>query len=184
MYHATFCIKYEDSGSPEKSSGTTLFYLYDKNYAHECVVSLFLLAPGSTSRPGGLAAFYYVPPPTVGQVVYWHLQLLLSEAMLPFVLSTKTLGLPRRARGLPSFIYMISVVPISMYSFISAWHRVRPVGPEARCLLLYAASCSRTSNVLAPKTSPVRSRLAERLNGGQGLQNSAPHEKRLRKKRI
>ena len=25
MYHATFCIKYEDSGSPEKNLGTTLF---------------------------------------------------------------------------------------------------------------------------------------------------------------
>ena len=37
MYHGTFCIKYEDSGSPENSSGTTLFYLYDKCYANEYV---------------------------------------------------------------------------------------------------------------------------------------------------
>ena len=53
MYHAAFCIKYEDSGSPEKSSGATFFYLYDKYYAYECVISLLRLAPGSTSRPGG-----------------------------------------------------------------------------------------------------------------------------------
>ena len=37
MYHATFCIMYEDFGSPEKNSGTTLFYLYDKCYAYEYV---------------------------------------------------------------------------------------------------------------------------------------------------
>ena len=31
-----FVLKYEDSGSPEKSSGTALFcYLHDKNYASE-----------------------------------------------------------------------------------------------------------------------------------------------------
>ena len=37
MYHANFCIKYEDSGSPEKISGTALFYLYDKYHAYENV---------------------------------------------------------------------------------------------------------------------------------------------------
>ena len=47
MYHATFCIKYEDSGSPEKSSGTALFYLYDKNYAYECVIFFMPLGTGS-----------------------------------------------------------------------------------------------------------------------------------------
>ena len=53
MYHATFCIKYEDSGSPEKSSGTALFYLYDKNYAFEYITFITSrLAPGQTSRPG------------------------------------------------------------------------------------------------------------------------------------
>ena len=52
MYHATFCIMYEDFGSPEKNSGTTLFYLYDKNYAMS-MYSFFRLEPGSTSRPEG-----------------------------------------------------------------------------------------------------------------------------------
>ena len=47
MYHTIFCIKYEDSGSPEKSSGTALFYLYDKNYAYECVIFFMPLGTGS-----------------------------------------------------------------------------------------------------------------------------------------
>ena len=47
MYHATFCTMYKDSGSPEKSSGTALFYLYDKNYAYECVIFFMPLGTGS-----------------------------------------------------------------------------------------------------------------------------------------
>ena len=35
-----------------------------------------------------------------------------------FCTCIKTLGPPRRVRGLPSFIYMISVMPMSMCSFI------------------------------------------------------------------
>ena len=77
MYHATFCIKYEDSGSPEKSSGATLFYLYDKYYAYECVISLFPPGTGFDQSARGLAALYYVVLPAVGQVVCWHLNLLL-----------------------------------------------------------------------------------------------------------
>ena len=46
MYHATF-LKYEDSGSLEKSSGTALFYLYDKNYTYESVISFMPLGTGS-----------------------------------------------------------------------------------------------------------------------------------------
>ena len=42
-----FILKYEDSGSPKKSSGTALFYLYDKNYAYECVISFVPLGTGS-----------------------------------------------------------------------------------------------------------------------------------------
>ena len=33
----SFVLKYQDFGPPEKSSGTALFYLYDKNYAYEYV---------------------------------------------------------------------------------------------------------------------------------------------------
>ena len=55
MYHTNFCIKYEDSGSPEKSSGTALFcYLYDKNYAFEYITLCYaarhrarLVGPGT-----------------------------------------------------------------------------------------------------------------------------------------
>ena len=47
MYHTTLCIKYEDSGSPEKSSGTALFYLYDKNYAYKYVISFIPIGAGS-----------------------------------------------------------------------------------------------------------------------------------------
>ena len=42
-----FVLKYEDSGSPEKSSGTALFYLYDKNYAYEYVIFFMPLGTGS-----------------------------------------------------------------------------------------------------------------------------------------
>ena len=42
-----FVLKYEDSGSPEKSSGTALFFLYDKNYAYECVIFFMPLGTGS-----------------------------------------------------------------------------------------------------------------------------------------
>ena len=48
-----FVLKYEDFGPLEKISGTAFFYLYDKYYAYECVISLFRLAPGPTSRPVG-----------------------------------------------------------------------------------------------------------------------------------
>ena len=42
-----FVLKYEDSGSPEKSSGTALFNLYDKNYAYECIIPFMPLGTGS-----------------------------------------------------------------------------------------------------------------------------------------
>ena len=117
------------------------------------------------------------PPPKV-------LQLKAVCITLPFVLCIKTPGPPRRARGLPSFIYMISIMPMRMCSFISsAWHRVRPVGPEPRRLLQYAASCSRTSSVSAPKTSFVRSHSSQSdCMAGKGCKE-VPHTKeRLRKK--
>ena len=71
---------YKDSGSPEKSSGTGLFYLYDKNYAMR-MYSLFL-PPGTgfDQSARSLAAFYNMPPPAAGQVVCWHQKLPLSEA--------------------------------------------------------------------------------------------------------
>ena len=80
---------------------------------------------------------------------------------LPFVLCIKTPGPPRRARGLPSFIYMISVLPMNVSFYYSAWHRVQQVNPVARRLLLYATSCSRTSSVLAPDTSLAKSRSSQ-----------------------
>ena len=104
MYHTTFCTMYKDSGSPEKSSGIALFYLYDKRHIYE-----------------------------------------------------------------------------NVYSIFSAWHRVRPVGPEPRRLLQYAASRSRTSSVLAPKTSFVRSHSSQSdCMAGKGCKE-VPHAKeRLR----
>ena len=49
-----FVLKYEDSGSPKKSSETALFYLYDKNYAYEYVTLCYaawhrvrLVGPGT-----------------------------------------------------------------------------------------------------------------------------------------
>ena len=42
-----FVLKYEDSRPPEKSSGTALFYLYDKNYAHKYVI--FFIPIGAES---------------------------------------------------------------------------------------------------------------------------------------
>ena len=92
----------------------------------------------------------------------WHANLLrrfIVDAvctMLSFVLSTKTPGPLRRARGLPSFIYMISIMPMNVLFHYSAWHWVRPVGPGARRLVLCGASCSWISSVLAPKPSPAR----------------------------
>ena len=47
------------------------------------------------------------PPETI-------LQLKAVCIMLPFVLITKAPGPPRRARGLPSFIYMISIMPMNV----------------------------------------------------------------------
>ena len=81
--------------------------------------------------------------------------------MLPFVLSTKTPGPSRRAWGLPSFIYMISIMPINVLFHYRPWRLVRLVGPGAHRLLLYVASCSQTSSVLAPKPSPPRSRSSQ-----------------------
>jgi len=82
MYHANFCIKYEDSGSPEKSSGTALFYLYDKYYAcHLC----YFISPcgnGFDQSGRGLAALYYVVCPAAEQVVCWHLNFLLPKPQL------------------------------------------------------------------------------------------------------
>ena len=49
------------------------------------------------------------PPPKV-------LQLKAVCITLPFVLCIKTPGPLRRAQGLPSFIYMISIMPMRMYS--------------------------------------------------------------------
>ena len=42
-----FVLKYQDFGAPETSSGTALFYLYDKNYAYECVIFFMPLGTGS-----------------------------------------------------------------------------------------------------------------------------------------
>ena len=49
-----FVLKYQDFGPPEKSSGTALFYLYDKNYAYEYVTLCYaawhrvrLVGPGT-----------------------------------------------------------------------------------------------------------------------------------------
>ena len=42
-----FVLKYEDSGSPDKSSRTALFYLYDKNYACKCAIFFMSLGTGS-----------------------------------------------------------------------------------------------------------------------------------------
>ena len=42
-----FVLKYEDSRSPEKSSGTALFYLCDKNCAYEYVIFFMPLGTGS-----------------------------------------------------------------------------------------------------------------------------------------
>ena len=79
MYQANFCIKYEDSGSPEKSSGTVLLYLYDKYYAYEC-----FSPPGTgfDQSTRGLAALYYVMLPAAGQVMCWHLSALLPKPQL------------------------------------------------------------------------------------------------------
>lgn len=73
-------IKCEDSGSPEKSSGTALFYLYDKYYTrHSC----YFICPSGTGfdqSTRGLAALYYVMLPAAGQVMYWHSSFLLRVA--------------------------------------------------------------------------------------------------------
>ena len=82
MYHATFCIKYEDFGSPEKSSGATLFYLYDKYYAYEYVISFTPPSTRFDQSARGLAALYYEMLPTAGQVVCWHHNLLLPKPQL------------------------------------------------------------------------------------------------------
>ena len=78
MYHATFCINYKDSGSPEKSSGTTLFYLYDKCYAYECVVLLFHLAIAESVRAvvRSSAAYLATMEPVQAQIAAAHAQLM------------------------------------------------------------------------------------------------------------
>ena len=75
-----FVLKYEDSGSPEKSSWTALFYLCDKYYA--CHLCYFICSSGTgfDQSTQGLAALYYVMLPTAGQVMYWHSSFLLPEA--------------------------------------------------------------------------------------------------------
>ena len=80
MYHANFCIKYEDSGSPEKSSGTALFYLYDKYYACHLCYPIRPSGTGFDQSTRGLAALYYEMLPAAGQVMRWHLSFLLPEA--------------------------------------------------------------------------------------------------------
>ena len=62
MYHATFCIESTKTSPPppEKSSGTALFYLYDKDYAYEYV---------TFSHAQGLSALRYEMLPAAGQVV-------------------------------------------------------------------------------------------------------------------
>ena len=75
-----FVLKYEDSGSLEKSSGTALFYLYDKYYAYQCVISFSPSGTGFDQSTRGLAALYYEMLPAAGQVMCWHLSRLLPEA--------------------------------------------------------------------------------------------------------
>ena len=80
MYHANFCIKYEDYGSPEKSSGTALFYLYDKYFAYQRVISFSPPGTGFDQSTRELVALYYVMLPAAGQVMCRHLSFLLPEA--------------------------------------------------------------------------------------------------------
>ena len=51
------------------SSGTALFYLYDKNYAYECVISFMTPGTGLDRSARGLAALHYEMLPAAGQVV-------------------------------------------------------------------------------------------------------------------
>ena len=102
-----------------------------------------------------------------------------------FVLSTNTPGSPRKARGLPSFIHMISIMLMNVLFHYFAWHWVRPVGPGARRLILCSASCSRTSSVLALKPSPAKAaaRGATVRQAGVKGRKGCPHEKWLRTKK-
>ena len=75
-----FVLKYEDSGSPEKSSGTALFYLYDKYYVYHLCHFINLSGTGFDQSTRGLAALYYEMLPAAGQVVCWHPSFLLPEA--------------------------------------------------------------------------------------------------------
>ena len=80
MYHANFCIKYKDSGSPEKSSGTALFYLCDKYYAYHLCYFICPSGTGFDQSTQGLAALYYVMLLGARQVMHWHSSFLLPEA--------------------------------------------------------------------------------------------------------
>ena len=60
MYQATFCTKHKYIGSLEEHLGTTLFYLYDKYYAYECVISFFPPSTGFDQSARGLTALHYV----------------------------------------------------------------------------------------------------------------------------
>ena len=53
-----FVLCTKTPGSPRRARGLPSFYLHDKCYAYECALFYyFRLAPGSTSRPGGLPPF-------------------------------------------------------------------------------------------------------------------------------
>ena len=74
-----FVLMYKDLGPLEKSSGTALFYLYDKNYAYECIIPFMPLGTGSDQLARGLASLYYEMLPAAGQVMCLHLSRLLLE---------------------------------------------------------------------------------------------------------
>jgi len=48
----SFVLSVKTPGPPRRARGLP-YFLYDNYYAYECVISLFRLAAGSTSRPGG-----------------------------------------------------------------------------------------------------------------------------------
>ena len=89
------------------------------------------------------------------------LQLKAVCTTLPFVLSAKDSGSLKEHLGTTLFIYMISIMPINVLFHYRPWRLVRLVGPGAHRLLLYVASCSQTSSVLAPKPSPAKSRSSQ-----------------------
>ena len=73
------------------------------------------------------------PPPKV-------LQLKFSMYHANFCTKFETIGPPRRAQGLPSFVYemkSIMLMALSLHSLFSVRHRVRLVGPGTGRLELY-----------------------------------------------